>query len=113
VLAADRNGAAGGSFLAEQFGFVGAFPGEARSGAAEVAVGRRGAVHRAPQIERFDDALWRELEMGANEFGDWAFGIVPVPKVSAMTETGSATPIAYASCTSTLRASPRDVFFAR
>ncbi len=59
-----------GSFLAERFGLVGAFPGEARPGAAEVAVGRRRAVNRPAQVERFDDALRRELEVRANQFGD-------------------------------------------
>ena len=58
------------SFLADCVGFVGALPGKARAGAAEVAVGRRRTIDRAAQIERFDDALGRELEKRANDFGD-------------------------------------------
>src|SRR5580704_3850642 len=72
ALLTSRNGdcAAGADFFADSFGFVGAFPGEAGAGAAEVAVGRCGPVYRAAQVERLDNALGRQLEECANHFGD-------------------------------------------
>src|SRR3984957_3835267 len=57
-------------FLADGVGLVRLFPGATRAGAAEMAVGGGGTIDRAPQIERFDDALGRQLEEGANELGD-------------------------------------------
>ena len=40
-----------------------------------------------------------------------ASGTVEVPKVSTRTETGSATPMAYATCTSQRRARPAATMF--
>src|ERR1700683_5541463 len=73
-LARDAHGAARCRFLADGLGLVGLLPGEARTGAPEVAVGGRGTIDRTPQIERFDDALGRQLEEGANKLGDLVIG---------------------------------------
>ena len=89
-----RGGDALGGFL-QSVSFVGCFPSEGIFGAAEVAEGGGLLVDRAAQFKRFDHALGRQLEVRANQFGQLLFArTVPVPKVSTMTETGSATPIA-------------------
>src|SRR5580765_6709169 len=60
--------------LAQGIGAVGLFPSEAGTGASEVAIGCGGFVHRLAQIEGFDDALRRQLEIFADDFGNALFG---------------------------------------
>jgi len=68
------------------------FPGEPGPGAAEVAVGRGLEIDRTEQVEVLDDPLGGEGEHFADGFGELVLADGPVPKVSTMTETGSATP---------------------
>jgi hypothetical protein len=76
-------------------GLVGGFPGEGVFGAAEVAEGRRLAVDRTPQLQRVDNAARRQREILAHQLGEALVGDqAPVPNVSTITETGSATPMA-------------------
>ena len=49
---------------------------------------------------------WRRISSSRRPFGT-----LPVPKVSTMIETGSATPIAYATCTCARSASPEATMF--
>src|SRR4249920_2014693 len=59
--------------LAQSGGAVGAFPGEARAGAAKVSVRSGRLVDRATQIEGFDDGLGGQLEILAHQRGDAVF----------------------------------------
>ena len=64
-------------------------------GASEMSERRGLLVNRAPQIKVLDDALRRQLEVRPHQLGDLAeSAILPVPYVSTMTDTGSATPMA-------------------
>src|SRR6185437_15456898 len=63
-------GAGCSGFLANGVRLIGALPGEARAGAAEVAVRGGGAIDGAAQVERFDNALGRKLEKRANQLGE-------------------------------------------
>src|ERR1700690_1842664 len=74
LAARNSHGAAGAGFLADSVGFVGALPREARAGAAEVSVSCRRTINRAPQVERFDDSLRRQLEECANDLGNLRIG---------------------------------------
>jgi len=111
---------------------VGPFPTEFGLITAEMAVAGRLLVDRSPEIERLNDSSGRQVEVFANQFGDFVlvdspatervdahgdrignadgvcqlnldsleilfWSIFPVPNVSTLTETGSATPMAYAS----------------
>src|SRR5438067_13870059 len=49
-------------------GFVGGLPGKVFLLAAKVSVGSGLAIDRTPQIEALDNALWRKVEVGANQF---------------------------------------------
>src|ERR1700679_2047064 len=55
------------SRLAQGLRFVGGFPGEVGIGTPEVAVCSRLAIDRTTQIETFNDALGRQLEILANQ----------------------------------------------
>ena len=81
-------------FFAQRFHLIRGFPGDALFGAAKMPECRGVAVDRPPQLQVFDDAPRGEREMRANQRGDFVFGTMPVPKVLAITETGSATPMA-------------------
>jgi hypothetical protein len=73
---------------------VGDFPGELRLVAAEVAVARGAGVDRAQQVEHLDDALGAQVEVRRISSTIRSSGILPVPKVSTISEVGLATPIA-------------------
>ena len=62
----------GGS--AQCVSLVGPFPGELGFFAAEVAVSSRLRVDRAQQIQRFDDALWTQVEMLGDQCSDLFVG---------------------------------------
>src|SRR5215218_7900137 len=55
---------------AQRRGFVGPLPGEFRFGAAEVPERGGLLVDRTAQVERFDDAARRQLEMRAHQVAD-------------------------------------------
>src|SRR3990172_5790567 len=57
--------------VAQGVGLVGALPGEAGLGAPEVPVGGGGEIDRGQQIERLDDRLGAQVEVGAHELGDF------------------------------------------
>src|SRR5258707_4980804 len=59
--------------LAQGVGAIGLFPGESRSGAAEVAVSSCLLVNRTAQIKRLDDRLLRERKILPHQFGDFLF----------------------------------------
>ena len=63
-------------------------------GAAEVAVGGRLPVDRPAQVQVLDDPAGVRAKCFAHELGDPSVGHLPVPSVSTMIETGSATPMA-------------------
>src|SRR5712664_4714319 len=67
-----RSAQAGG--LAQCVCAVRALPSKPGSTAAKVAVGGRGLVDRAAQIQSFDDALGRQHEELANQRRDFFFG---------------------------------------
>jgi hypothetical protein len=69
-------------------------PGELRLVAAEVAVGGGLAVDRAQQVERLDDALRAQVEVLAISSTIFRRLTLPVPKVSTISDTGRATPMA-------------------
>src|SRR5689334_8787232 len=53
---------------AQNFGLVGFLPAKTVFTATEVTVCSRGLINRTAQIERLDDAAWRQLEVIAHEF---------------------------------------------
>ena len=95
----------------EQVGFVGAFPGEAVARSAKVAIGCSGTINRTFQIEHIDKAFWPQIKVFAYQCDDPLVGERPVPKVLTDIEVGSATPMAYETCTSHRRASPAATMF--
>jgi hypothetical protein len=62
-------------------GLVGAFPGEFRLVAAEVAVGGGLLVDRAQQVEHLDDALGAQVEVLGRPARRSSSLILPVPSV--------------------------------
>ena len=93
-----RSGSLEPGRLGQRIGAVGLLPRELGQAAAEVAEGRRGLVDRAGAGS---SASMMPLGVSAKCSRISATirlsGSLPVPKVSTWTETGSATPIAYAS----------------
>src|SRR6202043_2781269 len=61
-------------FFLDGFGLICFLPGEARSGASEVTVGRGRTENRAAQVKRLDDSLGCELEERANQLGNLGIG---------------------------------------
>src|ERR1035441_2387481 len=59
--------------LAQGRGFVRSFPREVGVRTAEMPVGRGLPVNRTTQIQRLDNALRGQLEIGANQIGNLAF----------------------------------------
>src|SRR5215213_3093646 len=58
---------------AQGFGLVGLLPGEAIFTATEVTVCSRGLINRTAQIERLDDAAWRQFEVVSHELRQSCF----------------------------------------
>ena len=66
-----RDGLAAAAGVALQgVGPVSSFPGEIRLFAAEVAIGRGGAIDWPVQVEHFTDAIGRQVEMPAHKLVD-------------------------------------------
>src|SRR5271165_5720230 len=59
--------------LAQSGSLVGLFPGEISVVASKVPVSCRLAVDRTPQVQRLDDALRSQFEVGADQVGDLTF----------------------------------------
>ncbi len=75
--------------------FVGGFPGEGVLGAAEMPECGGLAINGTAKLQMIDHPFGRQLEVRADQFHQTLFfDGLPVPNVSTMTETGSATPIA-------------------
>src|ERR1700736_4208231 len=74
LTAPHRHGAARLRFLADRVRLIGALPSEDRGCTAEVTVGPSRTVKRAPEIERLNDSLRRQLEEGTNEFRNLDIG---------------------------------------
>ncbi len=60
-----------------------------------MAVSRHLAVDRAAQVQVADDRAWAQVEVLADQRGRYLpSGMCPVPKVSTLTLSGRATPMA-------------------
>ncbi len=79
--------------------------------AAEVAVGRGLLVDRPVQVEVLAEGARAQVEVLGDQLVDLGAATFSVPKVSTITETGCATPIAYATWTSQRSASPAATTF--
>ncbi len=89
------SGAPSASRLAQRVRLVGALPGEVGVLAAEVAVGRGLLVDRPVQVELLAERARAQVEvLGRSARRSAPGAICSVPKVSTITETGWATPIA-------------------
>ena len=98
--------------LAELLGLVGTLPGERRLVAAEVAVRGGPLEDRPAEVEPLDDRCRAEVEDAPGPAPAASTGsISEVPNVSTITDTGRATPIAYATCTSQRSAMPAATMF--
>ena len=79
--------------------------------AAEVAVGRRLPVDRTVQVEVLAERARAQVEVSFTSCAISERATRSVPNVSTITDTGCATPMAYATCTSHLSASPAATTF--
>ena len=97
--------------LTQRGGLVGLLPGEVVVLAAEVAVGGGLLVDRPVQVEVLAEGARAQVEVLVDQPRRSRRATFSVPKVSTMTDTGCATPMAYATCTSQRSASPAATTF--